>query len=63
MHIQNRIRTVGITGTYIGASYNLVQLYIQLTLKQFCTLNNMQNFVYGGGGALTAYNGTDKVSS
>jgi len=60
MHIQNRIRTVDISGTYIGASYNLVQLYMQLTLKQFCTLNNMQNLAYG---VLTAYNGTDKVSS
>ena len=60
MHIQSRIRTVGIRGTYTGASYNLVHLYVQLTLKQFCTLNNMQNFTYG---ALIAYNGTDKVSS
>jgi len=59
-HIQNRIRTVGISGTYIAASYNIVHLYIQLTLKQFCTLSNMQNFAYG---ALTAYYGTDKVSS
>jgi len=60
MHIQNRIRTVDISDTYIGASYNLVHLYIQRTLKQFCTLNNTQNFAYG---ALIAYNGTDKVSS
>jgi hypothetical protein len=49
-----------ITDIYIGASYDLVHLYIQLTLTQFCTLNNMQYFTYQ---TLVAYTGIDKVSS